>query len=346
MRLNKTIIALMAATSLSVFAGDKPEISIFATGGTIAGTAKSNTNTVSYDAGKVGIQTLIDAVPEMKTFANVTGEQVVNVPSPDIMNDVLLKLSKRVNQKAAENESDGIVITHGTDTLEETAFFLDLTTKTEKPVVVVGAMRPSTAISADGPMNLLQAVSLASNPDSKNRGVLVSFNDRISSGFYVTKTNANVVDTFKAVEQGYLGQFSGVNPKFYFDATKVKNKPNFDVSALDTLPKVGIVYLHTEADLEIFDAIVNTGIKGLVVAGSGNGSLPNSLKPKVKALMEKGIPVVRSTRTGGGYVGYNENMGGIGAGFLNPQKARILLSLSLSKTQKISEIEEIFGTTK
>lgn len=342
----KTTFALAIAATFALAAqaqNQKPAVTILATGGTIAGVAKSNTDTVNYKAGSLGIDTLLKAVPEINDFAQISGEQVANVPSPDIGNDTLIKLSNTIKQKLASG-ADGIVVTHGTDTLEETAFFLDLTVNSPKPVVLVGAMRPATALSADGTLNLLQAVSLASNKDSANRGTLIAFNDRIGSAYYTTKTNSTTVDTFKAQEQGYLGQFSGVNPKFYYSAATVTGKHIFDVTKLTQLPQVSVVYLHTEADLPMFEAAVKNGAKGIVVAGTGNGSLPNSLKARVKELMDSGIPVVRSTRTGNGYVGKSTIMGGIGAGFLNPQKARILLSLSLTTTQNVSEIEKIFGT--
>lgn len=349
MRGLKSAFALIAATALvggmamAETAMNKPNVTIMATGGTIAAASTNNTDVVNYKVGKLGIDALMSAVPEMNAFANVSGVQVANVPSPDISNEVLLKLSKEINEKF-KSGTDGVVVTHGTDTLEETAFFLDLTTPGNKPVVVVGAMRPATALSADGPMNLLQAVSLASNPEAKGRGTMVVMSDRINPAFYVTKTHSSATDTFKAVEQGSLGQFVGTKPYFFYEATKPKNKHVFDVSNLKNLPLVSIVYLHTDADLPMFDAAVNGGAKGIVVAGTGNGSLPEPLKTKVKALMDKGIPVVRASRTGSGFVGKSEKMGGIGSGFLNAQKSRIMLSLALTKTNKPADIEKMFGT--
>lgn len=345
MRFKGLTVALATTMTMGLaFAkGDKPDVIILATGGTIAAASSSNTDTVNYKVGKFGVDALMSAVPEMSKFADVTGIQVANVPSPDISNEVLLKLAKEVNGKLNDG-ADGVVVTHGTDTLEETAFFLDLTTPDTKPVVVVGAMRPATAISADGSMNLLQAVSLASNPEAKDRGTMVVMSDRIHPAYYVTKTHTSTTDTFKAVEQGNLGQFVGTKPYFFYETTKVKNKPHFDVSKVKDLPLVSVVYLHTEADLPMFDAAVKNGAKGIVIAGTGNGSLPEPLKAKVKALMDKNIPVVRASRTGSGFVGKSEKMGGVGAGYLNPQKARILLSLALTKTNKPAEIEKIFGT--
>lgn len=344
----KFVFAAIAATmmmggAMAQAENNKPNVTIMATGGTIAAASTSNTDVVNYKVGKLGIDALMSAVPEINNFANISGVQVANVPSPDITNEVLLKLSKEVNEKF-RNGADAVVVTHGTDTLEETAFFLDLTTPGTKPIVVVGAMRPATALSADGPMNLLQSVSLASNPESKGRGTMVVMNDRIHPAFYVTKTHSSATDTFKAVEQGALGQFVGTKPYFFYEATKPKNKHFFDVSKIKELPLVSVVYLHTDADLPMFDAAVNGGAKGIVVAGTGNGSLPEPLKAKVKELMAKGIPVVRATRTGSGFVGKSEKMGGIGAGYMNTQKARIMLALALTKTNKPAEIEKLFGT--
>lgn len=341
-------VVIAAAMAMSVASAankddTKPDVVLLATGGTIAAASASNTDTVNYVVGKLGVDTLLKAVPEIYNFANVTGVQVANVPSPDITNEVMLKLSKEVNQKL-NSGSDGVVVTHGTDTLEETAFFLDVTTKSDKPVVLVGAMRPASALSADGPMNLLQAVSLASNPNSKGRGAMVVMSDRIQPAFYMTKTHSSATDTFKAVEQGSLGQFVGTKPYFFYESSKPNNKPYFDVSNLKDLPLVSIVYLHTNADLPMFEAAVKGGAKGIVVAGTGNGSLPEPLKARVKELMDNGIPVVRATRTGSGFVGKSEKMGGIGAGWMTPQKARILLSLALTKTNSPVEIEKVFGT--
>ena len=233
------------------------------------------------------------------------------------------------------------VVTHGTDTMEETAFFLDLTIHSAKPVVVVGSMRPATAISADGPMNLLEAVSLAANKNAANRGTMVVLNDRISSAFYVTKTNATTLDTFKAVEQGYLGTFIGTSPKFYFQPAQPVNKPSFDIAKIDSLPKVEIIYMYQNQDTSMIDAAVRNGAKGIVIAGTGNGSFPTRFKEKVKSLMDQGIPVVRATRTGSGYVSEKEE--GIGSGYFNPQKSRILLSLALAEHANMNKIKDYFS---
>lgn len=182
-----------------------PHIVILATGGTIAGTAANNTQTAGYKSGELGVQTLINAVPEMNNIARVDGEQVANIGSENMTSDIILKLSQKVNALLARDDVDGVVITHGTDTLDETAYFLNLTVKSDKPVVFTAAMRPASAISADGAMNLLEAVTVAADPNAKGRGVMVVLNDRIGSARFVTKTSATTLDTFKAPEEGYLG---------------------------------------------------------------------------------------------------------------------------------------------
>lgn len=327
--------------SSHVFAVEqKPTVEIYATGGTIAGASASNLDTTNYKVGSIGINDLINAVPELKNIANISGEQIANVASSNIGQTELLKISKAISQKLKNSDISGAVVTHGTDTTEETAFFLDLTINSPKPVVVVGAMRPSTAISADGPMNLLEAVSLATQKDAENRGVMVVLNDRIGSAFYTTKTNSTTLDTFKAVEQGYLGTFIGIKPKFYYSPARPVNKPYFDISNINALPKVEIIYAHQDQDTSLIDAAVNSGAKGIVIAGNGNGSLSSNLKEKTVELMKKGIPVVRSTRTGSGYVSAKEE--GIGSGYYNPQKARIVLTLALAKGEDIKKIRSYF----
>lgn len=181
-----------------------PNIRILATGGTIAGANQSKTSTTNYKAGAVGIDTLIEAVPEMKDIANISGEQVANIGSQNMTNKTLLKLSKRTAKLLASDDVDGIVVTHGTDTLEETAYFLNLVLKSDKPVVVVGSMRPSTAIGADGPANLYNAVKVAASKEAYGKGTMVVLNDRIAAARYVTKTHTTAPDTFKSEEMGYL----------------------------------------------------------------------------------------------------------------------------------------------
>lgn len=325
----------------------KPKVAILATGGTIAGSAESNTATAGYTAGALGVDVLIKAVPELSDIADVSGEQIVNVDSNEIDTKVLLTLANKAKELLGTGNEinttnpNGIVITHGTDTMEETAFFLDLTVRTAKPIVLVGAMRPATAISADGPMNLLEAVTLASDWNARNRGVLVVMNDRISSGFYITKTHAGAMDTFKATEQGYLGAFVNGKPVFYYAPSAPTSRPFFDISKYNDLPKVVILYGHQSSDPQMLDAAVNAGAKGIVIAATGDGSISAVVSKKVEEIMAKGIPVVLSTRTGSGFV--TEKEVGIAAGLYNPQKSRVLLSLALADGADFNQITEYFS---
>lgn len=317
----------------------KPNVTILATGGTIAGSSKSSTDTTNYAAGSLSIQTLFDAVPNLKEVANVTGKQIANVDSNDITADILLTLSKTANT-LLNGDQQGVVITHGTDTLEETAFFLSLTINNKKPVVLVGAMRPATAISADGPMNLFEAVTLAGSKNAVDRGVMVVLNDRIASAYYVTKTNAVVNDTFKAIEQGYLGLFVNGQPKFFYTPAKPIGQVYFDTSKLKSLPRVDIIYVHQDQDDVLLEAALKAGAKGIVIDATGNGNMPKPLEKVVNELSDKGIPMVITSRTGSGYV--SDKSYGISSGFLNAQKSRILLQLAIATGANHKQITEYF----
>ncbi|GKX55553.1 L-asparaginase 2 [Leminorella grimontii] len=338
--------ALVCAAAPALAAADvaKPNVTILATGGTIAGSSASNTDTTDYKAGSLGIDVLIKAVPEMSDVATVKGEQISNTISGNISSEILLTLSKRINGLLGSEGQQGVVVTHGTDTLEETAFFLDLTVKSDKPVVLVGAMRPATAISADGPMNLLEAVTLAADKKAQKRGVMVVLNDRIGSAFYTTKTNSTTIDTFKAYEPGYLGVFVSGKPKFYYTPAKPVDSAFFDVSKLDSLPAVEILYSYQDQLPAMLDAALKNGAKGIVVAGSGNGNVSSKMEEAIKQLSEKGIPVVMATRAGAGYV--SSKSFAIGSGFLNPQKSRILLQLALASGADLKQIAGYFDSQR
>lgn len=320
-----------------------PRVTIYATGGTIAGGSTSNTDLLFYTAGSVGIDTLLDAVPEAKQYASITGEQLLNVGSHEIRSSNLLDLSKRVNQQFSENLSDGVVITHGTDTLEETAFFLDLTVSHPQPLVVVGAMRPASAISADGPLNLLQGVSLAASSKGRGRGTMIVLNDRIQSAFYTSKTHANTLDTFRAVEQGSLGFFLNAKPLFYFEPAHVSNKPHFDISNITSLPRVDILYSHQDASSDLLELAIERGAKGVVIAASGGGWASPALEAAAEDLTTEGFPVVFATRTGNGF-SIKQAKFGIGAGLINAQKARIILMLALASGYDQQQISACFNT--
>ncbi|WP_102345452.1 type II asparaginase [Bacillus sp. Marseille-P3661] len=320
---------------------DLPNIAILATGGTIAGAAASNLDVTGYKAGAIGVDSIITAVPELTDIADITGEQIANTGSPNITNDILLNLGKRINTLLNEEGIDGVVVTHGTDTLEETAYFLNLVVKSDKPVVVVGAMRPATAMSADGPFNLFNAVKLAASPEAMGKGAFIMLNDRIGAARYVTKTNTTMLDTFKSMEQGYLGAFVGGKPYFFNETTKKHTTESvFDITSIEELPKVDIIYGYQSDGRHFYDAAVENGAKGIVVAGSGNGSMSDASEEGAKDAIEQGVVLVRSSRVGNGVV--SPKTFGIGADSLNPQKARILLTLALTQTNDPEKIAEYF----
>ena len=332
-------------------AAARPTVWVLSTGGTIAGTGSSPTDLSNYKAGTLTGQALVDAVPQIAQIADVRVEQIANVVSSDITIDIWLKLAQRINRILADDPAvAGVVVTHGTNTLEETAYFLNLTVKSDRPVVLVGSMRPATAISADGPLNLLNAVRTAISPDARGKGALIVMNDEINGARDVTKTNTFRVETFRSPELGALGYVDEDKVAFYRSSTRRHTAASeFDVSTLTQLPRVDIVYSYVEPDPAMIEAVVARQAKGLVLAGTGAGALSTFEKAAVTALSK--IPaadrpvIVRSSRVGNGRVigraEYDE-LGMVPADTLNPQKARILLMLALTKTSDPTEIKRMF----
>ncbi|GAA5842074.1 hypothetical protein JCM9279_002775 [Rhodotorula babjevae] len=322
-----------------------PRTLIIATGGTIAGSSDSNTDTTTYTAGTVGIEQLIVAVPELLNVSNVDGIQFSNIASESISDGMALNLSRLVNRALCSNKSewDAVVITHGTDTLEETAFFIDATLQCDKPVVVSGAMRPSTAIGADGGNNLLSAVTTAVTPSSRNRGTLIVLNDRICQAWYCQKTQANTVDTFASPEQGYVGTLLSTKPLYYSTAAQPTFKRVYDLSNVTSLPPVEVLIGYQGADLSLMDTAVNAGAKGIIIAGVGSGSVSETGKAHVAKAVEKGVPVVRSTKINVGFsVPAPAYANTIAAGSLNPVKARRLLQILLALGKSDDEVKQAF----
>lgn len=342
------LFSLQAVCSAAQTADKLPNVKILATGGTIAGAGSTSTTTVGYTAAVAPVEQLINNVPELKKVANVSGEQISQIASENMTNEIWLQLGKRVNQLLAQNDIDGIVITHGTDTLEETAYFLDLVVKSKKPVVLVGSMRPPTAMSADGMLNLYRAVVLAGSKAAVGKGVLVMMNDTIHSGRDVTKTITDRVDTFRAPEIGPLGFFTGDAPVFYrAPIRKHTSQTEFDIAALTELPRVEIVYHYANNTGIMIDAAAKAGAKGIVHAGTGNGSIGKAEYPAVVAAQQAGIVIVRSARVGNGIVARNgeaddDKYNFVAGDNLNPQKARVLLTLALTKTSDPKEIQRMF----
>lgn len=324
-----------------------PHIKILATGGTIAGSAAQAGQLTGYTAGALGIESLISAVPELESAAQVSGEQIANIDSCNITSGLWFKLVARCNELMADVNVDGIVITHGTDTLEETAYFLNLTVKGDKPIVLTGAMRPATAISADGPLDLLNAVKTAACLDANGQGVLVVMNDIIMAARYATKTSAFKVEAFQAQPYGQLGTIAG--GRVYFEA-QVKQRHTaqsaFAGKNYTALPRVDIIYTHCDDDGVFVEAALKAGAQGIVYAGSGMGSIHKGAEQALMNAAAQGIAVVRSTRVSEGRVlpanPKWEAAGFISGGNLNPQKARILLQLALTETKDPARLQQIF----
>ncbi len=336
-----------------VNAKNLPLVVVLATGGTIAGRGGSTMSLSEYQAGTVLGEELIEAVPEVREYARVRVEQVTNVASPNIGTEVWRTLARRINA-IFEQESavSGVVITHGTSTLEETAYFLNLTVRHDRPVVLVGAQRPASALSADGPLNLVNAVRTAAAPDSCGRGVLVMLNDEINAAREVTKSNTYRVETFRSGELGFLGYVDPDKVAYYRRPEKRHTVASeFDLREIKALPAVDILYVYAQSNNAILiDALVEAGVRGIVLAGTGAGGMSDAEKAAVKkiASRDSGVkPVfVRSTRTGNGRVfgrAEYDALGMIPADNLNPQKARILLMLALAVTSDTQEIRRMFS---
>jgi L-asparaginase len=326
---------------------DKPHIAILATGGTIAGAAATGTQS-GYTSGAVTIDAMLTAVPGIDKLATVKGEQVSNVGSQDMSFEILLKLAKRINELARDGKVDGFVITHGTDTMEESAYFLNLTVKTDKPVVMVGSMRPSTAVSADGPLNLYNAVAVAADPNAKGRGVLVVMNDQIHAAHSLTKTSTTAVETFMSPVRGVVGLTSyGKNEFFQTPTWKNTTRSEFDVSKVNELPRVDVIFADADMSADLIDAAVANGAKGVVIAGVGNGNMNKASVDASSRAAKKGVIVVRSSRVPTGIVGRNvelddDKLGFVASYELNPQKARILLALALLKSRPLKDIQKLY----
>jgi len=328
-------------------ANRKPKVMIIATGGTIAGSATSQTS-AGYQSGAVGVDVLINAVPQMKDIADVSGEQISSIGSQDMCDSIWLKLGKRVNEVLARPDMNGVVITHGTDTMEETSYFLDLVVHSDKPVVLTGSMRPSTAMSADGPLNIYNAVAIAADPLAKGRGVMVTVDDDIHSAHDIVKTHSTDVGTMSSGEVGLLGAaLFGKNTWFRSPNNVHTTKSEFNISNVNALPRVDIIYAHANMSPDIITSAVANGAKGLVIAGVGDGNMTAPAAAAAKAAAAKGVVVVRSSRTNGGIIRRNielndDDMGTVTSMELNPAKARVLLQLALLKTSDPKTIQGYF----
>jgi len=324
-----------------------PKITILATGGTIAGAAPSSTQ-AGYTSARVGIDGMIQAVPDLEKLAKVDGEQFSSVGSQDMSFEIMINLSCRINALLAKKEISGVVVTHGTDTMEETAFFLNLTVKNHKPVVMTGAMRPSTAVSADGPLNLYNAIAVAADPKARDMGVMVVMNDRIHGAHSLTKTNTTSVETFLSPVNGLIGTVIYGAIKYFRGPFRQHTIfSEFSIDRSDVLPRVDIIYACTDMPPDLLDCSIANGAKGIVIAGDGNGNMNKATLEKAAQMAGKGIFIIRSSRVPTGTVGRNVEVDDDAYGFiasdeLNPAKARILLMLALLKKRSFQEVQDLY----
>ncbi|NIB38456.1 asparaginase [Pseudomaricurvus alkylphenolicus] len=317
------------------------EVVVLATGGTIAGSGVNSTGS-SYQSATLPIDSLLGSVPEIHDLANITGEQVSQVGSQAMTMEIWLKLARRVEYHLSRDSVSGVVVTHGTDTMEETAYFLDLVIDSEKPVVLVGSMRPPTSISPDGARNLYDAIALASSKKARNYGTMIVMNGQILAARDATKSNTLNVNAFVAPGKGPLGTIDlGCSTLFH---PPKRRSFHFDVSGVDSLPSTEIAYGYAGASPAAVSAFAEIGVKGIVYAGVGNGNLFPAVESALARMRQLGVIVVRSSRVGSGRVIRNAEVDDdlldfVVSGDLSPQKARVLLMLMLTKTDSAKEIQ-------
>jgi glutamin-(asparagin-)ase len=325
----------------------KPHVVVLATGGTIVGAGASAVNSATYTAAKVPVDKLLAGLPELNNYARVTGEQVFQIASESFANDNLLTLAKRVSALVKQPDVDGIVITHGTDTLAETAYFLHLTVHTDKPIVVIGSMRPGTALSADGALNLVDAVSVAASKDAVGKGVFVTMNDEIQTARDVNK-DVNIKTGAFQSQWGPLGMVvEGKNYWFRAPAKRHTNSSEFNIDNIDKLPQVDIVYSYGSVQPTALNALVESGAKAIIHTGTGNGSVADRMVKPLQDARAKGVLIVRSSRVPYGFVLRNaeqpdDKYDWVVAHDMRPEKARILAMLALTKGADTKELQRMF----
>ena len=326
-----------------------PRVYLFGTGGTISFVGESRTDfaNYSYHGRQLTIDEMLARVPEAQTLAEVLPEQVINVGSTEVYPRHWLTLANRVNRQFADDATAaGVAVTHGTATLEETAYFLNLTVRDRRPVAVTGAMRPPSAMGTDADNNLLDAVRVASAPDSAGRGVLVVLNNEIQAARDVTKTDSYRVETFQSGHLGFLGYADSDGAVTYYRRPERRHTADseFDVSAIAELPQVEIAYAYAGVSGIVVDALVAAGVKGIVAAGLGSGGSPSTFMAALRRAVAAGIPVVISTHVGTGRVLQTRRFmedGYVVADNLHPKKARILLMLGLTQTSDPAELQRM-----
>ena len=349
MKKTLTALTLSLGLLLPITSFAKNNVVVVATGGTIAGAGANSTNSATYTAAKVPVDQLLTAVPQIQNLANVSGVQAMQVASESITDKELLSLARQINDLVKKSDVNGVVITHGTDTLEETAFFLNLVVHTDKPIVLVGSMRPSTALSADGPLNLYSAVALAADDTAKGKGVFILMNDSIFAARDVTKTINLHTDAFES-QWGALGTLIEGKSYWFRQSTKrFNNRSEFNIENIkgDALPLVQIVYGSGNMVPDAYQAYAKAGAKAIIHAGTGNGSVAKNIVPTLNELQSQGVQIIRSSRVPKGFVLRNaeqpdDKYGWVVAHDFNPQKAKLLAALALTKTKDAKEIQRMF----
>ena len=326
-----------------------PRVYLFGTGGTISFVGESRTDfaNYSYHGRQLTIDEMLARVPEAQTVAEVRPEQVINVGSTEVYPQHWLTLANRINERLAADESAaGVAVTHGTATLEETAYFLNLTVRDRRPVAVTGAMRPPSAMGTDADNNLLDAIRTAAAPASAGRGALVVLNNQIQTARDVTKTDSYRVETFQSGQMGFLGYADSDGAVTYYRRPERRHTADseFDVSGIDALPRVDIAYAYAGVDGAVVDALVAGGAGGIVAAGLGSGGSPSAFMASLRKVVAAGVPVVIATHVGNGRVLQTRRFmedGYIVADNLHPKKARILLMLGLTQTSDRDELQRM-----
>ena len=353
-RSSSVCIALLVA-AVAAAQDALPRVRLIATGGTIS----------NRTGGRLTAEELVQSMPGLDRYAQPEYEQFTNLASSQLTLDQWVGLAKRLNELVASDHMlAGMVVTSGTDTLEELAYFLNLTARTDKPVVVVGSMRNPSTLGYEGAANLLEGFRVAASPEAKGKGVLVVLNDEINAAREVTKTDALRLSTFQSRPYGVLGVVDSDRVVFYRSAVKRNTaKSEFDISSVTKLPRVDVIMTYQGADGDLIKSAVDSGAKGIVLATAGAGATSGTQADGINYALKKGVIIVTTTRTGSGRIAPPQGRGGRGgpstdnpnaptaeelrrriAGEdLAPVKARVLLMLALTKTSDPAEIQRMFA---
>ena len=329
-------------------AQDVPRVRLVATGGTIS----------NRTGGRLSAEELVQSMPGVERYARPEFEQFSNLASSELTLDQWVALARRLNQIfTTDPDIAGLVVTSGTDTLEELAYFLDLTVRSDKPVVVVGSMRNPSTLGYEGAANLLEGFRVAASPDARGKGALVVLNDEINAAREVTKTDALRLSTFQTRGYGVLGVVDADRVAFYRNSLKRHTaRSEFDIAAVTSLPRVDVILVYQGADGDLIRAAADAGAKGIVIAGAGAGATSGTQQAGIDYATKKGVFVVTTTRAGAGRIAARGGRGRGGATEptpdetrrriagedLAPVKARVLLMLALARTSDPAEIQRMF----